>query len=105
MLCIFFCLLDGSSKLMDASVESKRKEERDLLKQDTLAHRRLRDATAAAAVECKQHIEDCDNNLKFLKDQVCQTFDKKIIFGNCLCQDTFQLPILFYTCLVQHTVA
>ena len=70
---IFFSLffsLDGSSKLMDASVESKKKEERELHKLDIMAHRRLRDATAAAAVECQQHIEDCDKNIKFLKDTV-----------------------------------
>lgn len=63
-------LLDGSSKLMEASIESKRKEEQDLNEQDIVAHRRLRDAIAAAAVECKQHIENCDENLKFLKKQV-----------------------------------
>nr|XP_058969420.1 trichohyalin-like [Pocillopora verrucosa] len=61
---------DGSSKLMDASVESKKKEERELHKLDIMAHRRLRDATAAAAVECQQHIEDCDKNIKFLKDTI-----------------------------------
>jgi len=55
---------------MEASIESKRKEEQDLNEQDIVAHRRLRDATAAAAVECKQHIENCDENLKFLKKQV-----------------------------------
>lgn len=61
---------DGSSKLMDASVESKRKEEHELHTLDIVAHRRLRDATAAAAIECKQHIEDCDKNLKFLKNTI-----------------------------------
>jgi len=55
---------------MEASIESKRKEERDLNEQDIVAHRRLRDAIAAAAVECKQHIENCDENLKYLKKQV-----------------------------------
>ena len=55
---------------MEASIESKRKEEQDLNEQDIVAHRRLRDAIAAAAVECKQHIENCDENLKFLKQQV-----------------------------------
>ena len=57
---------------MEASIESKRKEERELHEQDIVAHRRLRDATAAAAVECKQHIENCEENLKFLKIEVCQ---------------------------------
>ena len=65
-----FFSLDGSNKLMDASVESKKREERELHKLDIMAHRRLRDATAAAAVECQQHIEDCDKNIKFLKDTV-----------------------------------
>ena len=62
--------LDGSSKLLEASIESKRKEEKDLHEQDIMAHRRLRDATAAAAVECKQHVENCQENLTYLKKQV-----------------------------------
>lgn len=57
---------------MEASIESKRKEEKELHEKDIAAHRRLRDATAAAAVESKQCIEDCQNNLKYLKKQVCQ---------------------------------
>lgn len=67
---------------MEASIESKRKEERDLNEQDMVAHRRLRDAIAAAAVECKQHIENCDENLKYLKKQVTSfklTFFVKVI--------------------------
>lgn len=63
-------MLDGSSKLMDVSIESKKKEEQDLHQLDIVAHRRLRDAIAAAAVECKQHVENCDDNLKYLKKQV-----------------------------------
>ena len=55
---------------MEISIESKRKEEQDLHKLDIMAHRRLRDAIAAAAVECKQHVQDCDANLKYLKKQV-----------------------------------
>lgn len=61
---------------MEASIESKRKEEKELHEKDIAAHRRLRDATAAAAVESKQCIEDCKNNLKYLKKQVCQNCQK-----------------------------
>lgn len=68
---------DGSSKLMEASIESKRKEEQDLNEQDIVAHRRLRDAIAAAAVECKQHIENSDENLKYLKKQITSLKEEK----------------------------
>ena len=62
---------DGSSKLLEASISSKRKEELDLHEMDIMAHRRLRDATAAAAVESKQQIESCEENINFLKQKVC----------------------------------
>ncbi|XP_073229610.1 uncharacterized protein [Porites lutea] len=68
---------DGSSKLMEASIESKRKEEKELHEKDIAAHRRLRDATAAAAVESKQCIEDCQNNLKYLKKQITDLKEEK----------------------------
>lgn len=61
---------DGSSKLLEASIESKRKEEKDLHELDIMAHRRLRDATAAAAVHCKQQIEYSENNLKYLANEI-----------------------------------
>jgi len=61
---------DGSSKLLEASIESKMKEEKDLHELDIVAHRRLRDVTAAAAVECKQHIKNCEENLQYLKKEV-----------------------------------
>ncbi|XP_078384616.1 uncharacterized protein LOC144667108 [Oculina patagonica] len=68
---------DGSSKLMDVSIESKRKDEQDLHELDIVAHRRLRDAIAAAAVECKQHVENCDDNLKYLKKQITGLKEEK----------------------------
>lgn len=91
-------LLDGSSKLMEASIESKRKEEQDLNEQDIVAHRRLRDAIAAAAVECKQHIENSDENLKYLKKQVTSfeliCFDKGILYNPSKSFPLYSMPFL-----------
>ena len=83
---------------MEASIESKRKEEHDLNEQDIVAHRRLRDAIAAAAVECKQHIENCDENLKFLKKQVTSfkltCFVKGILYNYPKWSPLYSLPLL-----------
>lgn len=68
---------DGSSKLLEASISSKRKEELDLHEMDIMAHRRLRDATAAAAVESKQQIESCEENINFLKQKLTNVKEKK----------------------------
>ena len=68
-MCVFV-YKDGSSKLLEASISSKKKEEKDIHELDIMAHRRLRDATSAAAIDCKQQIESCDQNIKYLKEKV-----------------------------------
>lgn len=56
--------------MLEASITSKKKEEKDINELDIMAHRRLRDATSAAAIDCKQQIESCDENIKYLKEKV-----------------------------------
>lgn len=68
---------DGSSRLLEASITSKKKEEKDIHELDIMAHRRLRDATSAAAIDCKQQIESCDENIKYLKEKLTSVREKK----------------------------
>ena len=55
---------------METSIKTKIDDSRKLNQLDIMAQRCLRDALAAAAVDRRQHIENCSQNLDFLKAQV-----------------------------------
>ena len=61
---------EGSSKLIMSSIKSKTEELRRLHELDILSQRCLRNALAAAAVDRTQHIENCNQNLDYLKTEV-----------------------------------
>ena len=55
---------------MDTSIKVKIDDSKKLHQLDIMAQRCLRDALAAAAVDRKNHVENCSQNLDFLKGQV-----------------------------------